>query len=811
MFEKRVAVVLAVVVLAAAGLLARAAQVQIGQTQQWQTLAAEAMRRSELTEAPRGRILDRRGRVLAQDVPCNDAAVAYWWVDGSYENVTANTPGVAKTRLYLDVARPIARASVADYFALPRRDQHAAVLAALPAAKARIEAMWDTLAAVGGMTRADIEETRKQVVQRVEARRRQVAMSRFNQATRGDDGPLPWWRRWLLGESSEPPELDQFENPIAEELSGHTVLADLSTDAYNELRQRLDALPGLELRASSARRYPGGPAVAHVVGHVGRVDRQIMDDDPEAGDESRAYLPRDLAGKAGLERMAERELRGGRGRIDHHAGVELSDGGRAEPTRQTVSDPAPGEDVRSTIDLELQREITAAFENVRFRWPDQKDGRGYEWDQGFAPGAAVVIDVRTGQTLAMVSAPGFHPDDYNRRFDELGADDLNRPLTNRATSFALEPGSTVKPAIGLGAVAEGLCGTHETILCDGFLHFGGRTYRYLRCWTASLSGNAAWAERHQGGRDPHPTIGLNLGWPPEPGQMTLADAIQRSCNVYFETLAGRLGESGVNHWLGRFGLGRPTGIGLPEDAGNLPRDMSAADRGNAERVKERVFEAGIGQGNVKATPIQIANLAATLARGGVAIRPTLVTGDSDGAVRQADDLGLDPAALASVHRGMRAVVRTPGGSGSDVDELLPLEIAAKTGTAQAAPLPVPRRTPEGDYVRGEDGRVVYDRPALATRDGVDRPVPWYRRSNDPAEAEATMSHSWFVGYAPAENPTVAFAVFVEYGGSGGRGAGSVVPALIESLVRNGYLEATREPDPSAPPGERRYLTGPRWP
>ena len=809
MFERRVAVVLAVVVLIALALLARAGQVQLAQAASWRQQAADAMSRTELTEARRGRILDVKGRPLAEAVPCNDAAVAYWYVDGSYLDVTADTPKVASSHLYKEVARPIARATTANYAQLPRGEQHAAVLAALPAAKDQVEAMWDELAAAGGMTRAEVDAARAEIVDRIENRRMRVVTGRYRAAIQDHiDGDVEaWWRRWLMGEADAPPNIAQFEEPIAEELQAHTILPDISTGAYNRLKKDLADLPGLTLRASQTRRYPAGPVAAHVVGRVASVDRGDLADDPNTSDELLAYLPRDVAGRSGLELVAEARLRGKRGRIDHDLESDVGDEGTL------VSEPEPGEDVRSTIDLDLQRSINEAFKHVQFQWPDQHDGRDKAWDEGPAPGGAVVIDVATGAIRALVSYPDYDPNTYADDFFKLVNDDVNRPLTNRATDFAAEPGSTVKPIIGLGAITDGVLSPHETILCDGYFHWNNTTYTHsFRCWTASMFGRYASVQRHQTGGDPHPTAGLNPGFTPDAGEMTFADALQRSCNVYFETAAARLGEAGENKWFTAFGLGKTFGTGLPEKPGLLPRDLTEDERKDQGYVDRNVWLAGIGQGHVQATPLQMANVAATLARDGQVIQPTLVEADAKEALVGKTDLHLNPEALVLLHRGMKAVMRTEGGSGHAIDEQLPVEIAAKTGTAQAAPLTVARRDADGEFVRDADtGRIVYDKLARSTRDAVNPAAPWYRRENDPAEDNAKQSHSWFVGYAPADHPTVAFAVFVEYGGSGGRGAGSVVPPMIEALVKYGYLTPTRELDPKSVAGEKKYLTGPPWP
>ena len=791
MFERRVRIVLGLLIAVAVGLVARAAQVQVAQAAEWRAVAQETMRRTELTETTRGRILDVKGRILAEDVPCTDAAVAYWFI----------TEHPDEDRLYRDVARPIARERTPGYAQLPRAEQHRIVLSYMPEARARLEAMWDTLARVGGVTRAEIDATRRDIVARVEHRRKHVILARFQRATEDHarQNLSPWWRKWLLGEADAPPELGQFDETIADEEQAHVILPALSPAAYNELRKLQPTLPGLALTTSTTRHYPYANATAHVVGMLGQVDKKDLAADPDFGDELRAYLNRDRVGRGGLEQLYERRLRGARGRVD----VDLETGRKHE-----ASQPVPGSDVHTTIDAELQRDLAAAFQDVKFEWPREPGDPAKPVVRGPAPGAAVVIDVKTGAVRAIVSYPDFDPNTYDQNIATLNYDDVNRPLTNRAVAFAAVPGSTVKPIVGLAAIAEGLMGPHDTIECDGFLRINGKAItNSFRCWTESMFSGQGLA-RHQGGRDEHPTPDLNPGFTPPPGHLTRADALQRSCNVFFETLAVRLGEAGMNKWMAAFGLGQPTGLGLAEQRGLLLADMPPAVRNDPDEYRANVIMSGTGQSYVQATPLQIANVAATLARGGVVVRPTLTEAEAAAAVRERRDLRLDRDGLDMVRRGMEAVVLTAGGSGHGVDATLPVVIAAKTGSAQAHPLRVPLRDAYGDFILDENGRRRMRALELSTRDHENPEAPWFRRVNPMTDEKPRQSHAWFVGYAPAENPQVAFAVFVEYGGSGGASAGSVVTKLFDSLVRNGYIEPTRRlKDQPGPDGEPLYEVG----
>lgn len=800
MFERRTRIVLACLVLASIGLLLRAGQLQIAQAGQWQAVADEALRHSSYTEFTRGRILDAKGRVMAEDVPCNDAAVAFWFV--------SDPPEPKHLKL---LARDLAR-QTPGYYEAESADQERRVEAQLPAAEERVNQLWETLAVVGNVTTAEIEERRRTIMHRVELRRRAVIQRRYRLAMQEhEEAELsPWWRRWLLGEADAPPELAQFDEPIADEQQAHVVLRDLSNEQYNTLLKLEADLPptlrqSLTLRASRTRRYPEGRSAAHVLGQIAEVSRQDLADDDAMQDERRRYLPGDLIGKGGLEALGERILRGTRGRIDRDF---------EKDTRTVAFEPVDGGDITTTLDAELCNDIRKAFENVEFRWPSEPGvPREDLIETGPMPGAAVVIDVKTGGVLAMVSAPDFDPNEYADQVAELYADEINRPTLNRATQFATVPGSTVKPIIGLAATGEGLLDPHETIECDGYFHAhlpGGKVLNFtssFRCWTASMYGQYAAAQRHGGGLDPHPTTGLNPDGDPFPGFMTFADALQRSCNVFFFNLATRLQLPGLDRWYDKFGLGRPTGVGLPEQSGLVPGDIPDREL-NADGMARwrHAWWAGIGQGYVQATPIQMANVAATLARGGIWMPPSLLA-DQPAKAGERVDLKFDASAIEMVRRGMWAAVHTPSGSGNHIDERLPLEIAGKTGSAQAHKLTIALRDAKGDPLLDENGNARYERlDQLSTRGNPNPEAPWYRRTNSPNEAKVKVTHAWFIGYAPAENPTVAFAVFVEYGGSGGYAAGSVVAQTVQALVDRGYLQATRQLAPNLPEGERRYVT-----
>ena len=313
-----------------------------------------------------------------------------------------------------------------------------------------------------------------------------------------------------------------------------------------------------------------------------------------------------------------------------------------------------------------------------------------------------------------------------------------------------------------------------------------------RCWVASnffeILGGAV-AHHPIPWEAPHPT-----------GHLTFADAIERSCNVYFETLAYRLKVAGIHEWYTRFGLGRITGVGIPEAEGNLPDPASPM-----ARYPAMACLAGIGQDQVLATPIQMANVAATIARGGIWMRPRLVPAGTEippprepvattnpstkpstqpSVIPDRVDLHLSKVGLTALRKGMINVVNARAGTGGTAkrDDMV---VAGKTGSAQAALITYPQRDEVDRIVRDAKGRPDIKALLPVGTHANPRPdFPWYRATGS---KETSRAHAWFIGYAPAENPKIAFAVMVEYGGSGGLAAGGVANRMLDACIKHGYL------------------------
>ena len=757
MFERRLKVFLGILVAVTVVVALRAAHLQVVNGSRFREEAARSMARVTLVETVRGRILDRKGRVIAEDRPCIDAAV-------DFRAIERNPKWIQQQAL--------ARLGSAYRQEKAKERRKAMLDAEIVRVHEDITSMWRELAEVSGKSLDDIAAIKNAIHFRVDMRTRSLWYKKYAKEVkaekRKDGGEKPWYREWGIVRSSEP-DIDAFETEVAEQEEAHVVLDNVTPEVNNRLRKQSERFPGLVMRPSKHRYYPYRSAASHVVGTLSEVSALDLQHDPNDGDERRAYYPNDQIGRSGVEALCELALRGRRGRIERVVG-------REEPV--SVAGAERGRDVKLTIDIELQMQIEEAFRWVQWRNP--KDGSIEEEHE--MHGAAVVIDVPTGEVLALVSAPTYDLNLHEELFPKLAKDEYNKPLLNRATYAQYEPGSTVKTIVGAAGVTQGLIGINDKIECTGYLIVNGRPMLTKgRCWTASKFGasNPDLVAHHKlPWQDPHPD-----------GKLTLADAIQRSCNIYFQEVGFKLGIEGLAYWYGQFGLGRKTGIGLPEVSGRLPKFT----QGIQAEVQGVTGYSSIGQGQVLATPLQIANVAATFARDGEWVRPTIVASKQDvspATTRPAIPAGPDRVkiplsreALSAVKEGMHRVVNTRAGSAYGVRPE-GFVLAGKTGTAQTPPFSVVQRDESGNVVLDENRRPVRIQPPISLRDKPNKELPWYRGSGSDYKQ---LHHAWFIGYAPADNPKVAFAVMLEYGGSGGGDAAPITKAVLDALEEHRYI------------------------
>jgi len=495
-----------------------------------------------------------------------------------------------------------------------------------------------------------------------------------------------------------------------------TVKQHMSWEEFALVAANGPSLPGVITDVGLNRNYPFNETYAHLVGYVGPVSERDLSrmEDPDP----LFQIPRFPIGKTGVERTLENTLRGSAGirRIEVNAtGRVMRELGRDEAT--------PGKDVQLTVETGLQ-------EYARKRLAGES-------------AAAVVMDVNTGDIKAMASAPGFNPNSFvlgisNAEWEPL-RDSKYRPLSDKSVSGAYPPGSTFKMAVALAALEEGLLEPDETIVCRGFIELGGRRFH---CWK-------------RGGH----------------GRVDLDKSLEQSCDVYYYEIARRVGIEKIAAMARRLGMGQEFDIPLSAMSSGLIPDKAYKLRLFGEKWKiGDTLNAGIGQGFVLASPIQLAVMTARLATGR-AVLPNLVYSlDGVPARRtEAPDLGISASALDYVREGMYSVVNSEQGTArksriADRNNLM----AGKTGTSQVRGITMAQR---------EAG--------LPDKDEV----PWENRD-----------HALFVCYAPYDKPKYAVAVVVEHGDSG---SGTAAPIARDIMMRALY---DGEPPLAAyPPAERNRI------
>jgi len=544
-------------------------------------------------------------------------------------------------------------------------------------------------------------------------------------------------------------EEDQYL-PVLERVAPQVALA---------VRLELSQYPWLRVVPGSWRVAHNADSLAHVLGRQGEASADRIATDLLRGDELRQLRPGDRCGVSGVERMADTSLRGWAGRV-----VEDIGGGELERVA-----PRPGNDVHLTIDLALQQYVLALLQDAvtNMRVEDQEAGA-----------AAVVIDVATREVLALVSYPTYSYENYNRDYDELRRDVIHMPLLFRAVQARYAPGSICKAISLIGGLTEGVITPETRFHCTGHL-LPDKPDRF-RCWIYN--------QHH----------GLTHDMIDDPAGQNGESAIKNSCNIYFFQVGQRLGPEHLCDWFRRFGLGRTQGTGLIEETpANVPTEewLQATQKRSFQPAD--AWNLAIGQGEVTLTPLQAANVGATIASGFWA--PVRLAYDTTGRALGDPFVAEQPFEdryLQILRRGMWRVVNDPHGTGRTARlDRTDYELCGKTGSAQAVPFVIAKRFicewPDG---RREDVIALTEDEALA-QFGEEKPkiVGWRAAERYPELGEdgKLPSHAWFMGFTqPAgtrrgvvpTGPVFAIAVVIEFGGSGGQVAAPVAKNIAEYLL-----------------------------
>jgi penicillin-binding protein 2 len=691
-------------VLLLAVVFSRMVELAVTDGPEYRELAARPLERQVSVPGVRGRILAANGVVLAYDKNVPALAVHYRYLE---EPTDARwLRWTARSRLTRAERKEPGRVAAEEARVLADRSELARRLAELCGVSPQV---WEARA-------SRIQARVERISETVNRRRQAEFQRRLADADRhaGDDGEqsLGGRIRSALEDALTSSIDDAAPEPItvAEELDYHVVVEDVPLGVVAEIEAHADRYPGVKIVECRRRMYPCGSLAAHVLGHLGAVDAATLRDGGPG-----EYHPDDLVGKTGLERQYEQLLYGRRG-----TAVELTDRSGRVISSHREREPGVGRDLVLTLDPQLQRTaeelLAAALRRRAIQQPDAEP----------AGGACVVMDVRSGAILAAASAPTFDPNLFAAPAGDaveqvLG--DPAHPLFDRASQMAIPPGSTFKIVSAAALLSDGSVRPDRPLFCQGFL----KTPDSWRC---------AIFLQHGSGH----------------GDVTLADALAQSCNVYFFHYAERLGPQPLVDWGRRFGFGRPTGVDLPgESAGNLPSEPTDRDWRPSDALS-----LAIGQGSLQATPLQIARMMAAVAGGGRLVTPHAASHlgmrpSSDGSAAAEEDLSgdsieipppttidrLDGPTLAAIREGLRRVVADPLGTAHGTFSIDSISVAGKTGTAQT---------------------------------GAEQ-----------------ADHAWFAGYAPADDPKLAFVVVLEHGGDAADAACPVAKRLVLAMADLGYF------------------------
>ena len=488
-----------------------------------------------------------------------------------------------------------------------------------------------------------------------------------------------------------------------------TIADRLSWDELSAVALNGPALPGVTPEVGLSRHYPYGPDFAHVLGYVGPVsDADLAKlDDPDP----LLQIPKFQIGKVGVETKLEKDLRGKAGTKR----IEVNAVGRVMRELDRIEGEA-GANVELTLDAGLQSYVQARL--------------------GDESAASVVLDVTNGDILAINSAPSFDPNLFVRGISTaqyaLLTENDRRPLANKSVQGTYPPGSTFKMVVALAALEAGVIGPNETIPCNGSIQLYGRR---ANCWK-------------RGGH----------------GRVNLQTSLEQSCDVFYYELSQRVGIDAISAMAQKLGLGIRHDLPMSAVAdGVMPTKQWKLEKQKDDWRIGDTINAGIGQGYVLASPLQLAVMAARIASGR-ALQPRLVRAINgvDQPVLGTEALAINPDFLAQVRNGMTAVVNNERGTsyGSRIIEAT-LRMAGKTGTSQVRNFSAAER-------------------ASGVTKNID--LPWERRD-----------HALFVAFAPVEAPKIAVALIVEHGGGGSAVAAPVVRDIVLQALYNGFPPLTAYP------------------
>lgn len=467
----------------------------------------------------------------------------------------------------------------------------------------------------------------------------------------------------------------------------------LSWDEVSKILLRAPDLPGVEIDEGLSRYYPYADIYAHVLGYVGPISDKDKKDNP-------LYMvPGFKIGKSGLERYFDYKLQGKGGTIK----LEVNAYGRVMNEIERNSGEE-GESLHLTLDARLQRAAYEAF--------------------GEESGAAVVLNVKTGEILALVSTPSFDPNLFTNGISYKHWNALlnneRTPLVNKAVSGQYSPGSTFKVVVALAALEAGVIDLNTRFTCSGGLDVGNIRFH---CW------------RHSG----H-------------GSLNVVEALKHSCDIFFYETAMKLGIDKIHDMAIKLGMGNILEVGLDNEKGGIipTKSWKKARYGTAWTYGDAA-NAGIGQGYVLTTPLQLATMLARVVNGGYAVQPTFIK-PTEKELAKVKRLDISTKNIEIVKRGMFEVVNGVGGTaGRARFNINGAMMGGKTGTTQVRRISMKERS--SGILRDEQ-------------------LPWRLRN-----------HALFIGFTPVDNPRYAVAVVVEHGSSGSGVAAPIASKILQTALK----------------------------
>ncbi|MCL5292912.1 MAG: penicillin-binding protein 2 [Actinobacteria bacterium] len=498
---------------------------------------------------------------------------------------------------------------------------------------------------------------------------------------------------------------DKLSEKNADPLKPRIIKRDVDKRVVAYLGEHQSDFPGVDLTVETIREYPFGNLAAHLVGYLGEASEQELKEKKSEG-----YDMGDVVGKAGVEKTYEWALRGTKGSQQ----VEVNAAGRPLRILKSIT-PNPGHNLVLTLDLDLQQTAEKGLAdaiNVARQGKYKKANAG----------AAVVLDPRNGEVLALASYPSYDPKLFlggisSKNWAVLTDKSSGYPLNDRAIMATYPPGSTFKMITAIGALSDGLTTPERVFVDSGTWSVFGEQWA-KKCWLSSGHGS-----------------------------IDFISAIAQSCDTVFYQLGYEFEMKGgerLQYWARDvFGLGNPTGIDLPsETVGRVP-DRKWKKEFNKEYPEYQTWYPGdtvnisIGQGDLLVTPLQLALSYAAIANGGNLYKPHVVRAvvNNDGKViyevkpEARRKIPVGPEAIAVMKAGLGRVTRD--GTASGAFSGFPVPVAGKTGTSE---------------VQGKD------------------------------------DFAWFVGYAPADDPKYLAVVVVEQGGHGGSAAAPVVRSILAKAL-----------------------------